>query len=748
MSQFQGPPPTLTELVILDKAITVRWDSDSYVLAAQFASLIYVNLSTNEMKSILLNEEQLSLDQYTIINLTNGVSYSIFLSIYDSGTSGITYNSLTLVGIPAGIPLSPVIEQPVLVPTSVPPFSTVLIAVALRSSNGSDITHIVFRMIDETAGTGIESLQYPVNQSGVYAVPVVSGNTYIISVQARNSAGYSEVSNSVSFINGYSPNPIVLDQILSGTSTEVEMSVSGTNQTNPLMKATFILVQSSAEPSGSPWTDFATVPVSLPPLFARKVIKFAMPDVNLPFAAFFRVIPQTAAGAQGLPSNSDKSAVFAVRLVSSGMSLAIANVDATHKKLVASWTNSTASYQGSGFSTASFFKLSSAGVKTLIGSEDESTLSGAHTSEVSLPSLPVAGDKFLCELTGHTEVSSADLEYWMIPALVEGQFEAKPVEATATYSEAPGQVQSITYTTDLVPDVAMSGEIQFNWLPPANDGGSAIIMYHVQLYTNSAGVRTPLGAVYNTNALNAKFSSLDVALRYSVGIIAENSVGNGPVLYNPVFPFAGITITGNVDPVTNLAVKQTFYDATKVEATISWEYAGPGANYENASFKVCSVNPDGSETTIATLPYSSFTELYSHNVILPPGMDVSYTFGVEVVATVVGSGVSSTSIESYVTLVTGSAPIISGVGIVAGVLSFTVRNPSSGNMLPKSIISQVIGADAENPFVYNYDVALVDAAVDKTYTFTRTLGYVEAGPIFITAGNLFALAHYEFGFVV
>ena len=245
MAQFQGPPPTITEVISLNESLLCKWENDPYSNSSD-ATLLYIDIVTNTMYSVLLNNVQITEEEYLLTGLTNGHQYAILFSILD--VNGNTHNSNTETSTPSDVPAAPTIlvpPSPVLNPED---NSTVDVTVQLGDNGGSAITKLVFRILLE--GSSITTQQFtPVGVDGVGTYTLTGftrSQDYIISVQAQNIAGYSNVSNSIAFRNNSSPPKPTLDVITSGTSNFVTLSYSGTTTDVPL-KGVYIYYKKNVE---------------------------------------------------------------------------------------------------------------------------------------------------------------------------------------------------------------------------------------------------------------------------------------------------------------------------------------------------------------------------------------------------------------------------------------------------------------------------------------------------------------------
>ena len=725
MAQVQGPPPSITEVISSNATLLCKWENDPYSNSND-ATLLIINTDANTMASILLNADQIAAEEYAISGLVNGANYALLFSIL--ANDGTTHNSNTVYGIPSDIPQPPTIVSYAIQPG----FTTVSVVATLGLNGGSPITKLVFRVLQE--GGVITSQAFNVNSNNTYPLAGFSQNSdYIVSCQAQNVAGYSNVSNSIAFRNSYVPATPVLGTVTSGVNQAVSLPISGTNDTNAQITGFNLFYKLE---SSSSWTSFGFVSYPI----TTNTYSVNIPNLSPPTLALtntsaynFKVQSVNSYG-PSLDSNIS-NAVPALKLAFSSAAVTFTGSN----QINATWAVNAASWAGSGTTTVNFYSGAS-----LLGSVGVASNAVAASYTLSPGSL-VAGASYSVTINGYNIVpQSLYPTYWVAPVLTNYEFNADQVSASSTYATVPGAVSNILYQTDIVdPSNNLTGQIQFSWTAaPAN--GSPITNYSCQLYTVANGARTVIGSAITTSATNCLFTGLNTTLFYAVGIIANNSIGAGPVTYLPNTTAYGIVITDAVPPVTNLTGVQVSYDGSAFSGRLSWNYSGPGTGYTNASFKVYSI-VSGVETLLDSISYVSGTSAYQYNVALGSNANITYNYVVRVSAQ---SGANlSTSVGVYVSITTGLAPIISDVVIgpngVGGAwtLTFKITNNTTSSMIPGSCTSIVMpspvtailpspSGSSVNPVYSGYNLSLVPQ--EGYFVFTRVLGYTAISPDYCT----------------
>lgn len=709
MPQIQGPPPTITGVDSLNLALRVFWQLDPYVDAGFDATLLLINTTTNTMQSILLDATQILEEEYLVTNLVNGNEYAILFSILDA--SGNTNNSNTVFSIPSDVPEPPVIVSYTLQPG----FKQVLVKATLGDNGGAPITSVVFRVLRE--GVAITSEAFPDASTNLYLVgsdpsnALVPGSDYIISCQALNPAGYSNVSNSIAFRNSSVPNTPALAVIQSGSNASAILPISGSNQSEfPITSFTIF---------NNLTTLLATVPVTTP-IFGAYALDLSLNALTNGTSYSLSVKAVNSAGSS-LHSNV-KTVVPALRLVNSGVTVSFPDASS----ILVAWTQnaSAATWGTTGTSTVSI-----SGTNIPVGAV--APIVNNNNTPSTLYTLP-AGSTLVSGATYSVTINSYAVvpqilypSKWISPTLVNYEYTSLPVSKSQVYATVPGVVSNIDYVTDIAQDG--SGAIQFTWTAAASNG-SPITSYSCQLYTVASGLRTPLGAPIVTNATNVLFNFLNTSLFYAVGIRAVNAVGSGPVTFYPASANFGIQIVAAVDPVTNLVGSQTSYVNSTFSGQLTWNYAGPGQGYTGAIFNVYSV-VNGSQTLLGNVPYVVGTASYQFPVSLGSTANVTSNFVVEVTA--LASGGLSTSIGVFVSITTGVAPIISNVVVVnngnnTGTLTFTVTDTGISGLIPQSLCTivppfPVAGVTSAAIINKNYDTSLV--VPGGSFTYVETLPY-------------------------
>jgi hypothetical protein len=727
MAQVQGPPPTIDGVQSLNQSLLVTWTLEPYTISPD-ATLLVINTNTNTMASYLLNSEEILMEEYLVTGLVNGDSYAILFSVLDG--SGNTHNSNTANGIPSDIPSNPTIVSYELQP---PSYTSVIVNAILGVNTGLPVTSLVFRILRE--GSIITSQAFVPNLlTNTYELindasgnPFIEGSDYIISCQALNAVGYSNVSNSISFRNGDFAGTPVLGTIQSGSNQFALLPVSGTNtSTNDI--TSFKVYNNN--------TFLRTLSVT--PVIAQNAtysLDLSLNNITNETPYYLTVTAVTNSVDESAKSNTS-TVVPALQLAFSN---AVITFPSTNQIRIdfsnnnASWVNPSREVV-LGFSGANVPQDASGAISVY----------NVNTYTYTLPtgSSLVAGSDYTVTINGYCIVPQTLYPgLWVSPSLFNNEYAADTVTVSETYAIAPSAVTNLAVTTDIINDL---GIIQATWLDGSNNG-SPITSYTCNLYTVSGGNRTLIDTT-TTTAKNCLFNNLQVTgIFYSIGVVANNSVGSSTEANYPVDTQIGFPITGSVDGVTNLQGYQTYYAVGgDFSGNLTWDYAGPGSGYTNAVFHIYSV-VNGSYNSLGTRPYVTGTLSYAFPVSLGNTANVPQVFAVDVTASTLTG--SSTSIYSYVTITPGVAPVISNVTVSAITsdnwrLTFTVTNQTSAPMIQDGIVSLVMpdpisDISTINP-VYNlYDVTLVDTSPTRSFTYVHDLGYTALSNdyVLITAAN-------------
>jgi hypothetical protein len=731
MAQIQGPPPTITNVQSANTSLIVTWAMSAYSdLTTYDATLLVIDTTSNSVRSILLNTDEIFDLEYTIDGLINGNRYAILFSILNK--DGITVNSNTATGIPSDIPSDPYIEDYTLNP---PLYETVDVEVTLGPNTGLPATSLVFRICRED-GTPVVTTQAfqlaPTTTTATYTlVNFAVGGDYIISCQALNVVGYGNVSNSRDFINGDVADRPVLGIIQSGSNNFALLPVSGDNT------STNEITSFKVYNNDSSFNEIPITPTIAPG--ASYSLDLSLNTVNNETGYSLSVSAITNYLDESLKSN--------VQTVVPALKLAFSNAAITFpasNQIRVDFSNNNASWvNDSRVVTLDFSGNNVDASATIINPS-------LYTYTYTLPgtSTLVPGSEYTVTIGGYCSVPTALYdEYWTSPILTNYKYEANELDASGTYYAAPNPVTNISVTTDITIDG--SGIIQPSWTS-GGDNGSTIINYTCNLYTvDVSGNRTFLERI-TTTATTCTFENLQViGILYSVGIIATNSIGSSTEEYYPEPPQTGFTISATVPAVTNLKGYQTSYNGTDFSGNLTWNYnTGPGTGNTNAVFHIYSVVNDASYIPIGTVNYNLGQPTYSFAVSLGRTPNVSSEFAVNVVA----NSSTGTKSSAYVdVIVTPSlAPVISDVSLNElfdasrnWLLTFTVTNNTNVNMVQNGILSLVmpnpVDAIADiDPIYSGYDAGLVDTSPTRSYRYERDLGYqaISNDYILITAVNL------------
>ena len=735
MAQQQGPPPTINSVQSEDKSLIVTWSLEAYTNPYD-ATLLVIDTTNNSMTSILLNTTEILEEEYTVKYLTNGNRYAILFSVLNS--DGITDNSNTVTGIPSAIPSNPTIIDYQLSP---PLYNTVTVEATLGVNTGLPATHLVFRICKEGVGvTPVVTTQaFAIDPSNTYRLvndasnnPFEIGKDYIISCQALNAVGYSNVSNSIDFRNGDVAGTPTLGTIQSGSNQFALLPVSGNNTSSKAITSFKVYINTSSNTSSV--RDIPITPTIAPG--ASYSLDLSLNAINNEIGYSLAVSAITNYVDESMKSNT-KTVVPALKLAFSNAAITFPSAN----QIRVDFSNNNASW----FNPSRVVTLDFSGVN--VDASATITNYNVYTYTLQTGSL-VAGSQYTVTINGYCIVPSGlYTPYWAAPALSGSElagyrYNANALAVSRTYSAAPNPVTNISVTTNIINGL---GEITPSWTS-GGDNGSPIINYTCNLYTfDVSGNRIFLEAI-NTDATTCTFRNLQVAGKlYSVGIIATNSIGSSTQTNYPVNTATGFPITAAVPPVTDLQGYQTFYNGTDFSGNLTWEYDGPGTGYTDASFIIYSV-VDGINIPIGTVNYVPERPNYSFAVSLGRTANVSRRFAVNVVAK--SLNVTQSSTYTYVTVIPSGGPVISDVRLYQidastnWHLGFRVTNQTSAPMVQNGILSLVMPDPVDaiagiDPIYSGYDASLVDSGEGRSFRFERDLGYtaINNDYVLITAVN-------------
>lgn len=765
MAQNQGPPPTINSVTSTGTALLVQWENDPYGTSSD-ASLLYIDTTSNQMYSILLNQDEIAAEEFYITasnypGLVSGHNYACFFSLVAS--DGATHNSNTVSATFLTVPDAPTIISYVLDQVG---YATVTIMVELQGT--TSVTNMVFRILRE--GFSVSTQSFPaIDPSGNYVLTgLVLDADYIISAQSQNSLGYSVVSNTIAFVNNRAPETPTLGTINSGNNASVNLPITGYNSTSQSggQSATitgFNVYYSLG--SGAEYSSF-------------------VPYTNITSQGYYSIVLPNFTGNNGTIINPENQGytfrVAAVNAIGTSLlsntSVAVPALSLQAENIVvtftgdntinATWTNNAASWNTTGITTVNFYGAglgyinSQSFANNLIPTSASFTLpQGSQLVPGLLYGVTMNGPITIAgsQVTGYTVVpDNVYNNFWAAPVLTNKQFPATVSDNSAVYSTVPGPVTNISYTSAI--ESSTLGRLTFTWTAAA-ENGAAIIEYISQLYTVSGGVRTPYGNIVQSNVTDVAFVNLPRfnganPMQYAIGITARNINGVGPTVFYPSNPNNGIIITDAVNPVTNAVAIQTSYTSSQFLGTLSWSYNGPGDGYENPVFLV---TQNGVPLTSGVPIYSAGTQNYSMNLNLGSTAGVEFIYSVVVRATVIISQLTTSSSPVVVSVRTGVAPIISNVSVTDNQgtwrLSFKVTNVSDGAMIANSILSIVMPhplelitpPDSVNPVNNNYIVGLVPLNSPTGYTYTYDLPYqaIANDYLTITAANIYGAAAFN-----
>ena len=729
MSQVQGPPPTITGAEPSNQSLLVSWDSDPYSSSPD-ATLLIINTASNIMSSVLLDETQIAEGSYLITGLTNGDSYSLLFSVLD--TNGNSHNSNTFSNaIPSDIPQPPTIDSYTLSST----FTTVNVAVTLGENTGLAPSSLIFRILHEGFTITSQAFSdptisgtYTLSNNGLQAT-FVQGGEYIISCQALNAVGYSNVSNSISFKNDNVPPTPALGQIVSGSNSVAILPVSGTNTSSSAI--TTFQVFNNGTPFGTPYS----VSIAIDATYNLNLTVDGLSN-ETPYS--FSVKANNSTGAS--QASNVSTVVPAIQLVFESAEVTFPSSN----QITVTWTNNAASW----LNPSRDVILGFSGTNVPSGAVKEVFVNNQQSSTYQLPSGQlVAGDLYTVTVNGYCLVPQIFYpSKWVTPTLTNYQYPASQLTASATYATTPGAVSNITYSTDIIDN---SGIIQFSWTA-APSNGSPITGYLCKLYSAFGGELTPVtGQTFTTTATNFTFYNLSTTIAYAIGITAQNVEGNGPETFEPD-DGSGIIVSDAADAVSDLTGVQISYTNDTFYGKLAWNYQGAGNAYtDDVSFNVYSV-VNNVQTFLTAIEYIPTQIPYTYSPInLGTVAGSTKEFVVYAVAKDI-NGDYSTSTGVYIGITTGLSPIISSISIeqissspVVSRIKFTVTNSTSLLMIADSILTFIAPNPASSlpeisdELLYQgYDASLVDLN-SGSYEYIHEFPYEALGLAYtlITAAN-------------
>ena len=733
---MSGSTPTLNFLIASDQALTPEWTNHPYV-GINNAFITIVNSNTNFMSNIYLTEQQALNQSYTITGLTNGdlyyVSYTQVQGTPD--TAGVLSNTLS--STPCTVPLAPGLVSVVYIDGTT---ATATVTIPADTS-GAAYENITFLLLDETIVPGVITQQSFPFTNQVYGTSftlasLTVGHSYIISCQLVNSAGYSNLSNSINFLNSVGvPVTPVLNNVVSGMSTQsiaaVQFQFTPVQQPSSqaqLVSATFqyqlvsdVNWNSFGTYSLSGWLggqitvlSSALTPVSpaAPPLVNGQNYRFryfvTANSIASPYSSFLTGVPAVpnSFSAGTLTVNHDGTTKIATGL-QSGWALAAGTFPAPTVT-----------------STFSYFTGAIPGTAATAVVSKSASLSPCVLPVVGL----TLGSSCSVSMLLQTVIPPANQPYWLNAPSNYIIAYSPTLSASSTVTTVPGPVTNITYISGETSSTV--GAIQFFWDQPLNTGYEPITTYTLNLYNGyPSGQSALLGPLPTTGAVeNYTFTNVPLSGAYWVTIAANNSVGSSTLVTYPD-SLTGIYIS--TITVTTPVVTATQTSTTSV--LIGYTVASPPAGIVYNTFDIYSIAPNGVQTKIATQNYSSGITAYSYTTAIS-SVPAAYLFGVIINATGGSPPHAVESLMGLASIQSAGAPIVgvpsfstgtNGNGIVTVVIntngSDIITNgamifviPSAANISPVNIlttsqISAINSASQPYTLVYNLLYAITSA---------------------------------------
>ncbi|QNN58276.1 IPTL-CTERM sorting domain-containing protein [Diaphorobacter ruginosibacter] len=203
-----------------------------------------------------------------------------------------------------------------------------------------------------------------------------------------------------------------------------------------------------------------------------------------------------------------------------------------------------------------------------------------------------------CVITGLT--NGQNYTFNVVARNVVGNSVAASISGapSATAPDAPGSVQAL----------AGGGQVTVTWMPPVNDGGSAITGYRVEVAGDAGKFCTA-----PADGTNCTVTGLTNGLSYTFNVVARNVVGDSPVA------IASATPTGSAMPPHPPRRAQTL--AGDGQVTITWDAPSSDGGSAITGYRV-EVVGDSSKFCIAVASQNQCTvtgltnqQVYDFNVV-------------------------------------------------------------------------------------------------------------------------------------
>lgn len=764
--------PVLQSLIPRDGALYASFENDPYTpLNAYF---LVTNKSTNVMKKYPLTMTEALAEVYLITGLQNGAIHSVQYVQVDDTPSGEQYYSNSLSATPCGVPEAPTLQE-LIVSTDEQKFFAV---VKYNGNNGGNIVEIDFAILNEDTEryvfppstkqyTGIAPLNYPTPGSIVTyqlalpgGAPLVTSTTYTVACLARNPAGNSPLSNSITkkLELEFSPNPPVLISATGGISTttaaidrlvwNASIPVAGYDV---LAYQVFAWPVTQLNPTPLNAIAFGNVPV----VTGQVEYSYDWVSSSLTNGVAYQFAVRAVNGWTPRPNSALSNIKTAVPFIPASFA---PNAVPTLTNQGTTMTAVIPSAQGT-FSTVNsvavsqyIWKLYDGMTEVTAGSTNE------PNTTVTIPNLAI-GTTYTFEVYAQQNIPQNLWQYIQPPAQTTQSATISASEEIAVPPSEPLNPTALAWDDD---------EIQYSWQVPSNDGGSEVTYYYYEVWLSKPSVNlipngvtgssivTPPSTLPSypssqpalktqayTTVLNALVGGLSLNTAYYFRVMAYNTSG-----FSKFSTIIGPNYTGDGLPeVTNptaVALPQTT-SAIPIKVTWNSLVVPQTAAYTISSFSLYRVEKNGSYTFQSSVPYSATkpNQLYEDiiNVGFTPN---SYKFAIQTIGTFNNlpdvSGYVFTPVVNTALAPTVDLQSVSNGPSGNGVVTFRINNNKSpiiaqGIMLFAPAAPSYVGVEP-NPVNINITPIQDDEGFN---TYVVNLPYpllpMSEQPILISAAN-------------
>ena len=745
--------------VCLDQSLLLSWTVDPSSNYGNITSGFAVVVSdVSEPINIPLSQSNLSSKSVQLNGLTNGIYYTVQLTLYN-GVNSLedTISSNAVTAQPCAVPAAPAILL------SSPDFSfnygtkrLLSLPVQVNASNGASIDKVDIYVYD-CSGRALAKYDFSNNN-----VPYVSGKVYNfftgdgsgngspitlnnplyrLWATAENECGTSQASAAVNLDTTNFPLVTNVTQVISGQEKLI-VNMSTLYAPKDISYVTVFISSNSDMTNASVGTTvYATRNSSGVASISLSDVSFNVPQLGNVYFVGAKIT--NASGNQALTYGTIGSGIaaqtYAAKYTLSG---AFNNNSSTTGSLFVTLNDISSNTFTPWSYVAKFFD----NTKKLLGTVGPTT----YSTILELKNIGLQlGVEYSAEVQASHTLNANQAQYWKTPALENATITRDLTGATYAFTTTPSAPiinNSNFYIAYSSQQNANNLALQLFWEPPSSTGFSPITSYDISLCrTNFNGSITTIGnqSVSMPADTNVVFGNLNDLSANLVGffarITARNANGASPAVETPMmYP------SQSIDPVSGLYVWQNLFD----EVGLSWSWpnaSDPSINtlynlYSIEGFRVYNLSGDALPSAANLVKFvaakaSNSSSSASYTLALPASPGQKLIFGLQAV----GRRKSDNSISVSGIITSGqitmqNVPAIGPVSISPNAsgnsdVKFTVDSYQSASITGMFIPS--VDASASNlPLIYTSGSGLVasQTAVSTVTQYSVSLPYFLSDP--------------------